>query len=91
MPTLTTVTRPVPKRLCSLSLQRLDTMVPPAIIMLTMPAYATGTPIAGHTNFSFFGGYFSFAAQAQRAPRAAFPPPVADPQPFSGAGCHDKA
>ena len=36
--TLTTVTFPVPKFLISLSLKRLEIMVPPAIIMLIMPA-----------------------------------------------------
>jgi hypothetical protein len=36
--TLMTVTFPVPKALISLSLKRLEIMVPPAIIMLIMPA-----------------------------------------------------
>ena len=42
--TLTAVTGPAPSRRVSRSESRLETMVPQAIIMVTMPANETGTP-----------------------------------------------
>ena len=44
MPTLITVTTPAPKRRVRRSEARLEMIVPIAMIIVTMPAKATGTP-----------------------------------------------
>ena len=44
MPTLTAVTAPAPNRRLTRSEARLETMVPLAMIMVMIPAKATGTP-----------------------------------------------
>ncbi len=44
MATLTAVTAPVPSRRVSRSEARLETIVPPAMMIVTKPAWATGTP-----------------------------------------------
>ena len=46
--TLSAVTRPVPRRVLSRSLARLDTMVPAEIIIDTPPAQATPAPSCGY-------------------------------------------
>ena len=45
--TLAAVTRPVPNRFTMRSDKRLDRMVPPEMIMETMPTEESGTPKAG--------------------------------------------
>ena len=46
--TLSAVTRPVPRRVLSRSLARLDTMVPTEMIMDTPPAQDTPAPSCGY-------------------------------------------